>query len=209
MAEPSVITAAPRKDLRAIAAEWLPAIAILVLLTAARSSFANHYVVPTGSMEDTLEPGDRVVVDMSAYGLRVPFTDTVIAGRGAPARGEIVVFDSPVDGIRLIKRVVAIAGDEVSLRDGHLSINGVALNADAGGDIERFGAREALVNLDRGGGPDIDHLVIPEGKVLVLGDHRGNSVDGRMYGLVSTGAFYGKAVAVYWRSGEGPVWKRL
>lgn len=209
MAKPSATTLTPRKDLRAIAAEWLPAIALLVLLTAARSSFANHYVVPTGSMEDTLVPGDRVVVDMSAYGLRVPFTDTVIAGRTPPSRGEIVVFDSPVDGIRLIKRVVAVAGDEVTLRDGHLAINGVALNTESTGDIERFGAREALVNLDRGGGPNIDHLIIPAGKVLVLGDHRGNSIDGRMYGLVSTEAFYGKAVAVYWRTGEGPVWKRL
>lgn len=209
MATSSTVTATPRKRLPAIVAEWLPAIAVLVLLTAARSSFANHYVVPTGSMEDTLVPGDRVVVDMSAYGLRVPFTDKVVAGRTDPARGEVVVFDSPVDGIRLIKRVVAVAGDRVTLRNGHLAINGVAMNDDAGGDVERFGAREALVNLDRGGGPDIDHLVIPEGKVLVLGDHRGNSVDGRMYGLVPTEAFYGKAVAVYWRSGEGPVWKRL
>ena len=209
MATSSTVTATPRKRLPAIVAEWLPAIAVLVLLTAARSSFANHYVVPTGSMEDTLVPGDRVVVDMSAYGLRVPFTDTVVAGRTDPARGEVVVFDSPVDGTRLIKRVVAVAGDRVTLRNGHLAIDGVAMNDDAGGDVERFGAREALVNLDRGGGPDIDHLVIPEGKVLVLGDHRGNSVDGRMYGLVPTEAFYGKAVAVYWRSGEGPVWKRL
>ena len=209
MSSSAAVTPASRKPLRALVAEWLPAIAVLLLLTAARSSFANHYVVPTGSMEDTLVPGDRVVVDMSAYGLRVPFTDTVISARTMPARGEVVVFDSPVDGIRLIKRVVAVAGDRVTLHDGHLAIDGVAMSADAEGDIERFGAREALVNLDRGGGPDIDELVIPEGKVLVLGDHRGNSVDGRMYGLVPTEAFYGKAVAVYWRSGEGPVWKRL
>jgi len=201
--------AAPLQRIRNIVVEWLPAFALLLLLSAARSSFANHYVVPTGSMEDTLVPGDRVIVDMSAYGLRVPFTDVVVAGRGDPARGEIVVFDSPVDGTRLIKRVAAVAGDRVSLRNGHLVVNGQALADAAGSDIERFGSREALVNLDHGGGPDIDDLVIPRGQVLVLGDHRGNSFDGRMYGLVPVGAFYGKAVAVYWRSGEGPVWKRL
>ncbi len=203
------LPASMRHRLRSLVVEWLPALAFLFLLTAARSSFANHYVVPTGSMEDTLVPGDRVVVDMSAYGLRVPFTDVVIAGRGNPARGEIVVFDSPVDGTRLIKRVAAVAGDRVSLRNGHLVVNGIALADVPDSDVERFGTREALVNLDHGGGPDINDLVIPQGQVLVLGDHRGNSLDGRMYGLVPNGAFYGKALAVYWRSGEGPVWKRL
>ena len=201
--------ATPIHRLRTLAVEWMPAIAFLLLLTAARSSFANHSVVPTGSMEDTLVPGDRVVVDMSAYGLRVPFTDIVVAGRTDPARGEIVVFDSPVDGTRLIKRVAAVAGDRVSLRDGHLVVNGIALADAPGSDVERFGTREALVNLDHGGGPGIDDLLIPPGRVLVLGDHRGNSLDGRMYGLVPVDAFYGKALAVYWRSGEGPVWKRL
>lgn len=199
----------PLQRLRAIALDWMPAFAFLLLLTAARSSFANHYVVPSGSMQDTLVPGDRVVVDMSAYGLRVPFTNVVIAGRGSPARGEVVVFDSPLDGTRLIKRVAAVGGDRVSLHGGHLVVNGHALAEAPGSDVERFGMREALVNLDHGGGPDIDDLVVPQGQVLVLGDHRGNSLDGRMYGLVPEDAFYARALAVYWRSGEGPVWKRL
>lgn len=194
---------------QAIARELMPMLVILILLTAARSSFANHYVVPSSSMEYTLVPGDRVFVDMSAYGLRVPFTDVVIAERGQPARGDVVVFDSPVDGIRLIKRVAAVAGDRVDLHQGHLSINGTPLARANNTALETFPSRDVQLNLAHGGGPDIDGLVIPEGKVLVLGDHRGNSVDGRMYGLVPAEAFYGKAVAVYWRSGDGPVWKTL
>ena len=60
-----------------------------------------------------------------------------------------------------------------------------------------------------GGGPDLRGVVIPPGQALVVGDHRGDSADGRYFGLVPVDAFYGKAVAVYWRRGDGPVWKRL
>lgn len=73
-------------------------------LLVARSSFADHYVVPSGSMERTLFPGDRVFVDKRAYGLRVPFTLARITPGGAPARGDVVVFDAPDDGTRFVFR---------------------------------------------------------------------------------------------------------
>lgn len=189
--------------------ELLPMAAMLLLLCAARSSFANHYVVPSGSMQHTLEPGDRVAVDMSAYGLRLPFTELRLLERGRPQRGDVAVFDSPHDGTRLIKRVVAVAGDRVDLADGHLSINGVPLQAGATGDQERFGGRLVQLDLDAGGGPDIHDLRVPAGKLLVLGDHRGDSFDGRFFGFVDADRVYGKALAVYYRRGEGLEWSRL
>lgn len=182
---------------------------MLVLLAIARTSLANHYAVPSGSMEYTLMPGDHVVVDMSAYGLRIPLTDVTVVPRAAPRRGDIAVFTSPRDGARLIKRVVAVGGDRVRLQDGHLSINGTPLAESGTSGIERFGARRARLNLDAGGGPDIDALVIPHGQVLVVGDHRGNSLDGRYFGLVPASHLYARAVGVFWRRGEGPVWKPL
>ena len=182
---------------------------VLALLTVARTSFANHYTVPSGSMENTLMPGDHVLVDMSAYGLRVPYTDITLVERGEPQRGEIAVFKSPVDGSRLIKRVVAVAGDRVSVLDGHLSINGQAMAAGIEPDTERFGSRRASLNLDRGGGRNVFDATIPAGQVLVMGDHRGDSFDGRYFGLVPAKSLYAKATAVYWRSGEGLVWKQL
>ena len=182
---------------------------MLLLLGLARTSFANHYVVPSGSMEPTLMPGDRVVVDMSAFGLRVPFTTHTLVERDVPRRGDVVLLKSPVDGTRLIKRVVAVAGDRVDLEEGRLSINGVALALDRDPTLERFATRAVRLNLDDGGGPDIDALEIPAGKLLVLGDHRGDSADGRSFGLVDADAPYARAVAVYYRRDQGLAWLRL
>jgi signal peptidase I len=181
---------------------------IVLLMLAARSSLADHYVVPTGSMEHTILPGDRVLVDKRAYGLRIPFTTVRIAGRESSVkRGDIVVFDSPRDGTRLIKRIVAVGGDRVTLVDGHLQINGKSLQWQ--GDSERFGERTAQLNLQHGGGSDIRNLDIPQGVLLAIGDHRGNSADSRVFGFVEEAEVYGKAVGIYYRRNEGPVWQPL
>ena len=189
--------------------EWASLAMMVLLLTVTRTSLANHYQVPSGSMEPTLMPGDRVAVNMMAYGLRVPFTDIELIDRGEPQRGDVVVFKSPSDGTRLIKRVVAVGGDTVALVDGRLWIDGQPLQDADAGDIEHFGARDVHLNLRDGGGPDIAAATIPAGMALVLGDHRGNSADGRFFGLVPMKSLYGKASAVYYRSGEGFGWTRL
>lgn len=186
----------------------MPQFVILVVLVfAGRSTLADHYLVPTGSMEETLQVGDRVVVDKRAHGLRVPFTDIEISRGADVTRGEVVIFDSPRNGIRLIKRIVAIGGDEVLIRNGHLSINGAPLRSDSA--AEMFGDRQAWLNLRDGGGPDLYIERIPDGMLLAVGDHRGNSLDGRMFGLVSETDIYGRAIAVYYRRGEAFVWKPL
>jgi signal peptidase I len=178
---------------------------VLAFVTAARSSLADHYYVPSGSMEYTLMPGDRVVVDKTSYGVRIPLTKIDIFGARTPQPGEVAVFDSPRDGTRLIKRIVAVGGDRVSVSDGHLSINGKPLG-DA--KIEHFGPREAFLNLTDGGGPDYE-MQIPKGMLLAMGDHRGNSFDGRFFGLIDERELFGRAIAIYYRRGEGFVWKPL
>jgi signal peptidase I len=105
-------------------AQELRGMAFIVLgILIARSSFADHYFVPSGSMEYTLISGDRVVVDKMAYGLRLPFTDVKVTQGTAVSRGEVVIFDSPRDGVRLIKRIVAVGGDSVEVKNGHLFID--------------------------------------------------------------------------------------
>ena len=202
-------TEQPEKARRWLRSELPQIVLMLALLAAARDSFANHYYVPSGSMEHTLEIGDRVAVDMRAYGVRLPFTDVQLIATGTPERGDIAVFDSPQDGTRLIKRVAAVAGDKVELVDGRLNINGVPLEATGADDIEVFRSHRAMLNLSHGGGPDIHGLTVPEGQVLMLGDARGNSIDGRFFGLVPASELYGRALAVYYRRGEGLVWRRL
>ena len=188
--------------------EYLPLLALVGLMLVARTSLANHYVVPSGSMERTLIPGDRVVVDMSAYGLRVPYTDTVLLERDRPQPGDVVLLPSPADGTRLIKRVVGVAGDHVVFRNGHLTLNGQPAALDGRGGVEQIGDQRVSVNLTSGGGPDVD-LVVPPGHVYVVGDHRGNSLDSRMFGLAPEKSVYARALGVFWRTGEGPVWRSL
>lgn len=178
---------------------------VLAAVTAARSSLADHYYVPSGSMQYTLMDHDRVIVNKMAYGFRIPLTKIDIFGSSTPERGDIAVFDSPEDGTtRLIKRIVAVGGDRVSVVDGQLSINGEPL-----GDrtVEHFGDRDALLNLtsqphyNRGGGPNFEG-VVPPGMVLAMGDNRGNSNDGRKFGFIDERELFGRAVAVYYRRGD-------
>jgi signal peptidase I len=189
--------------------EVAPLLLALVLVTAARSSLADHYYVPSGSMENTLFAGDRVVVDKTAYGWRIPYTKIDLVDGARPQAGEVAVFDSPADGVLLIKRIVATGGQVVSMRDGHLFVDGVALEVSGLPSREAFGKRVVELNLADGGGPSIDRLVMPPGKLLAIGDHRGNSLDARYWGLIDERELYGRAVAVYYRQSEGFVWKKL
>jgi signal peptidase I len=189
--------------------EVAPLLLTLVLVTAARSSLADHYYVPSGSMENTLFAGDRVVVDKTAYGWRIPYTKIDLVDGARPQPGEVAVFDSPADGVLLIKRIVAVGGQVVSLHEGHLVVDGVALESSKAPTSEQFGERLVELNLADGGGPPIDRIVIPAGKLLAIGDHRGNSLDARYWGLIDERELYGRAVAVYFRKGDGFVWKPL
>jgi signal peptidase I len=181
---------------------------LVVGIMAARSTLADHYYVPSGSMEYTLMPGDRVLVDKHAYGIRIPFTRVDLTQGDAVRRGDIVIFDSPRDGKRLIKRIVAVGGDEVLIRDGHLAINGEWLASTGDIDVEVIGDKLAQLNLLDGGGPPLT-VEVGDGEVLAIGDHRGNSLDGRIFGTITEDEIYGRAVAVYYRRGSGFGWHDL
>ena len=194
--------------LRRVAREVLVLSVLVTGILAGRSVLADHYYVPSGSMEQTLHVGDRVFVDKRAYGVRLPFTSIKLtAGRGVK-RGDVVIFDSPLDGKRLIKRIVAIGGDTVAVHSGRLQVNGHWLDDLETPGTERFGNRVVQLNMKSGGGSDV-RLVVPPGSVLAIGDHRGNSVDGRRFGPVPESAVYGRAIAVYFRRGDGFGWQTL
>jgi signal peptidase I len=181
------------------ARELLVVAAFLLALVAARSSLADHYRVPTGSMEPTVRPGDRVLVDKTAYGVRVPFTDLTIIPRASPERGDVVVLDSPEDGAVLLKRVVALPGDLVEVQGGALYLGGrpVPVEPLAGGLVEDLGRTHEV----RLGGADFGPVAVPPDHYLVLGDNRPGSYDGRAFGFVERGAIFGRVIAVYYRDG--------
>lgn len=196
----------PRHLVREVASVLVASAVVLV----ARASFADHYVVPSGSMEPTVQIGDRIFVDKMAYGLRVPFTQTYLVRGAEPACGDVVVLASPADGDILLKRVVAVPGDVVQILEGRVTINGeaVPVNDAAGLTFEELGGRRHALGTEYGGGPDFGPTRVPARKVLVLGDNRGNSRDGRSFGWVDRDAVLGKAVSIYLRE-DRPVWHGL
>lgn len=176
----------------------LPFILFVVLLFSFRSSVADWYYVPTGSMEPTIYVGDRVVVDKSAYTLEIPFTDVVLAKTGAVNRGDIVIINSHAADTRLIKRVVAVEGDTVRLEENRLSINGEKASVEAKGSslfLENILGHTRTIALNPLPSPakSFNSVTVPKGHILALGDNRNNSVDSRYYGFIPVEEIQGKA----------------
>ena len=101
-------------------------LAFLLAFGLMRTAIADWNPIPSGSMRPTLKEGDMVLVNRVAYDLKVPLTDVSLLQTGEPARGDVVTFSSPLDGTRLIKRIVGLPGDRIALRDGVLWVNGQA-----------------------------------------------------------------------------------
>jgi signal peptidase I len=192
-----------RRPLREVAS--VLAAAAVALVT--RSSLADHYVVPTGSMLPTVQLEDHVLVSKLAYGVHVPLLDGYVVRFGGPARGDVVVLTAPDTGEVLLKRVAAVPGDRVRVRGGGLEVNGRSIPIEQvdGVPYEALGASAHPLDLDDGGGPDLGPMTLPRDRYLVLGDNRGNSRDGRYFGLVDRDAILGHVKGVLFRKGA-PTW---
>jgi signal peptidase I len=198
-----------RSRARRIARELVMLAVFALLFLSARSSLADHYMVPTGSMQPTVHIDDHILVNKAAYGLRVPFSDTYLARFTGPAVGDVVVLQSPEEDKVLLKRVVGVPGAQVEIRGGLIRIDGVLAPVEQRGGAlyEQLGAADHTVRLTRGGGIAWGPITIPADRYLVIGDDRGDSRDGRYFGLVTREAIMGRAVGVIWRS--GPTWDGL
>jgi signal peptidase I len=196
--------------------EWARAIVIAVAIVIPfRSSIADWYDVPTGSMKPTILEGDRVFVNKLAYDLKVPFTRWRIARWSTPQRGDVVVFPSPANGTRLVKRVIGVPGDRLAMRNNRLYVNGQAVSYEA---AQTGGRQGGLRQPERGYCflqeylPGKSHIImlmpsmpslesfssveVPPGCYFVMGDNRDNSGDSRVFGFVSGERIVGKATAV-------------
>lgn len=196
--------------------KWGRDIALLALLIfGARSAIADWNHVPTGSMKPTILEGDLIFVNRLAYDLKIPFTTFHIAEWDDPKRNEIVVFFSPANGDRLVKRVIGVPGDTVAMHRNKIYLNGYPVSYRAldkkflqpltESDQKRYQfSQEQLMDkshpmmilADDMPGSTFAPIKIPKGKYLVLGDNRDNSADSRYIGLISRDAILGRATRV-------------
>jgi len=173
----------------------------MLLLFSVRSSLADWYHIPSGSMLPSVKIGDRVLVDKTAYRLEVPFTDILLSQTGLPARGDIVVFESAAAKERLIKRVIGLPGDTVAMHQHRVTLNGQPLlytyrqhqmlETDLQGNTYTI-----AIETERDRLADFDTVTVPDGYVLVLGDNRSHSADSRVHGFIPIAEIKGKATRV-------------
>jgi signal peptidase I len=197
--------------------EWRGFVLFIAIMLIFRSAIADWNQVPTGSMIPTILEGDRIVVDKLAYDLRVPFSLIRVAQWGDPQRSDIVTFESPKDGKLLVKRVIGIPGDVVSMHNNRLTINGEPGRYDgvdtaqlpepvaaASNNIEvlnetLLGASRTVMTF-RLRHPQIRSsfgpITVPQGEYLMLGDNRDNSQDFRVIGFVKREVILGKANSI-------------
>jgi signal peptidase I len=205
--------------------EIRPLVIAVLVLCAVRSSLADWNEVPSGSMRPTIIEGDRVWVNKLAYDLKVPFTTWHIAEWSNPQRGDIVVFYSPHDGTRLIKRVIGLPGDTVEMRNNVLVINGQpveykSIEEELLSDLPvelrtgRVFAAEELPGHTHavGGNPSLRAIrnfapyQVPEGQYFMMGDNRDDSFDSRYWGTVDRSQIVGRATDVVLSFNRGHFW---
>ena len=185
-------------------------IVLMVGLVMFCSAFADWSVVPTGSMQPTIQIGDRIFVDKAAYDIRVPLTHISLWHIADPQRGDIVVLDSHAANERLVKRVIGIPGDEIALRGNVLYVNGIAatysstivqgihddIDDPARYEVERTGNMQHLVRLSLyhpGEMRDFGPVAVPAGQYLLMGDNRDNSMDSRYLGFFPRNEIVGRS----------------
>jgi signal peptidase I len=211
---------------------WGLSLLVAVLIaTSFKSAIADWNDIPSGSMLPTILIGDRVFVNKLAYDLKIPYTTLQILKWSEPKRGDIVVFFSPINGKRLIKRVIGLPGDTIAMRNDHLFINGqfvrygppekeivdqidpleqdryVFLSEELPGKEHTVLFTPSLPCQDSFGA-----MTIPDGKYFMMGDNRDNSADSRVFGFVDRKLIVGRAtMVVISREGSflNPRWNRF
>src|SRR5438270_1348258 len=198
-----------REQARNSIAEW--AVTILLLLFGT-TTLVQAFVIPTGSMEDTLLIGDHLLVDKLAYAPSGPVSKYLLPYE-EPRRGDIIVFRYPVDiSQTFVKRVMGIPGDHLKIINQQVYRNGVKLNEPyvvhkasyPDSFRDNFPSSEPnLMLLD----PARDMLahnvangevVVPPNSFFAMGDNRDNSLDSRYWGFVPRGNIIGKPLIIYW-----------
>jgi len=197
--------------------QWVrPVLLVVFVVTAARSSLADWYVVPTGSMKPNIVEGDRIFVNKLAYDLTIPFTSWRLWRWSGPARSEVVVLYAPGNERRMVKRVVGMPGDTLELRGNRLIINdqvGRYGPADAGGlalpdvttvdgyllpmeELTGSASHPIMISSALSRRAFFGPVVVPAEHYFVLGDNRDASADSRWFGFVHRDRIIGRSPGI-------------
>ncbi len=187
--------------------------AILIAIVIAmfiRTFIVQAFKIPSGSMLETLQIGDQILVNKFIYGVKIPFTNgkTIIPGKD-PERGDIVVFKYPEDPSKdYIKRVMAVGGDTLEIIDKKLFVNDKQVTEQPWAVYKderiipgRYTTRD-----------NHKKIKIPPNKLFVMGDNRDNSHDSRFWGFVDLTEVKGEAFIIYWswnKDSFGVRWNRI
>ena len=185
-----------------------------------RPFIVDAYLIPSGSMEDTLLIGDRILVCKFMYGVKIPGTDIKVLDFHEPARGDVSVFIPPHErDLHFVKRIVAIEGDTVYTKGKDLYVNGDKVDDDVytkhlpnnkyRQDFPPFRSSEDFLRHKFADGIP---FIVPKGKVFAMGDNRDLSSDSRTWGPVDVDDIKGQAFMVMWSTANLPmklweVWK--
>lgn len=194
--------------------EWVKSISVAILLFLIIRTFAvEAFKIPTGSMESTLLVGDFLLVNKAVYGAQLPFTDARLPAFEEPERGDIIVFEYPLDRSKnYVKRVVGLPGDRIAMRRGVLYVNGerqdetYVQHVQPTGDYwdpsfewqKQYLAPDADRKTYRPTRDDWGPIIVPEHKYFVMGDNRDNSQDSRYWGFVDRGLIKGRPLLIYY-----------
>ena len=191
----------PKSKLR----EYIEAILLAIVIAFFIRTFViQAYKIPSGSMKPTLQIGDHILVSKFNYGVKLPFLRSTLIPIGTPKRGDILVFIYPEDRSKdFIKRLIALPGDTIEIRDKKILLNGLPLNDTRGVHVDNLIIPGSIQPRDNFG-----PVTVPVDSIFVMGDNRDESYDSRFWGFVKMKDVLGKALIIYWSWNHEDTWVR-
>ncbi|MDD5427999.1 MAG: signal peptidase I [Candidatus Omnitrophica bacterium] len=182
-----------KEQTKMVIKEWVESIIIAVILALfIRTFVVQAFKIPSGSMIPTFQVGDRIFVNKFLYGAKVPFLNANLPAVRQPARGDIIVFISPDAPKKdFVKRLIAVGGERVEIKDGKIIVDGKA--------VEEPSSIRSFYYYNGGDyGKEGQVIDVPKDSYFVLGDNSASSRDSRFWGFVPKKNLLGKAIVIYW-----------
>lgn len=182
-----------KEKLKSQVREWTESIIIAIILALIIRTFVvQAFKIPSGSMIPTFKVGDRIFVSKFIYGAKIPLTDMRLPAVREPKRGDIIVFIAPEDPKKdFVKRLIAVGGETVELKDGKVLIDGKP--------VEDLQSIKSVYYYNAGDyGKEAQVITVPKDSYFALGDNSASSRDSRYWGFVPRKSIIGKAVLIYW-----------